>query len=128
MKPGGTLYLLEGHPSLICLDENTPELRPAYNWRTPQDQPFISDNEQTYTGDQDILTNTRNYEWIHPLSDIINGLINAGLRLEWLHEHEELSWQFAKIMVEKKGKRVSWILPPGFARLPLSFSLRAAKV
>ncbi|MGL6183716.1 MAG: class I SAM-dependent methyltransferase, partial [Aestuariivirga sp.] len=37
LKPGGRLYLLEGHPSLMTLDEKTAELRPAYDWRTPED-------------------------------------------------------------------------------------------
>lgn len=128
LKQGGALYLLEGHPSLMTLDETTERLIPRYDWRTPQNTPFVSDNVQTYTGDQDTLINTRNYEWIHPLSDIINGLIAAGLRLEWLNEHEELPWQFAPIMIEKKGKRVSYILPGGFPRLPLSYSIRAVKV
>ena len=27
LKPGGTLYLLEGHPSLMTLNEKTPNLR-----------------------------------------------------------------------------------------------------
>ena len=65
------------------------------------------------------------YEWIHPLSDILNGLNAAGLPLAWLHEHAELTWALFPNMVE--GKDGLYRLPTGFPQLPLSFSLKAVK-
>ena len=127
LKPGGTLYLLEGHPSLLNLDERTPELRPGYNWRTPPDQPIVMNEATTYTGDTTPVTHTTTLEWVHPLSDIINAVIAAGMRLDYLNEHEELAWQFASIMVPIEAKRRMWVLPDGFPRLPLSFSLKATR-
>ncbi|MFN0193052.1 MAG: class I SAM-dependent methyltransferase [Aestuariivirga sp.] len=127
LRPGGSIYLLEGHPSLMTLDEKTPELRPAYDWRNPPDKPLTMAEELTYTGDTAKIAHPVTHEWIHPLSDIVNAVIAAGLRLEWLHEHEELAWQFAPIMMPVEGKRTMWVLPEGFPRLPLSFSLRARK-
>ena len=64
---------------------------------------------------------------ITPSSDIINAVIGSGLKLNYLHEHEELAWQFARIMVPVEGKRRMWVLPEGFPRLPLAFSLKATK-
>jgi SAM-dependent methyltransferase len=128
LKPGGQLYLLEGHPSLMCLNEDTPELHPGYDWRTPLDAPIVMNLDTTYTGDIAKVAHTTTHEWVHPLSDIINAVIGAGMRLDYLHEHEELAWQFASIMVpDDKGRRM-WLLPEGFPRLPLSFSLKATKV
>jgi SAM-dependent methyltransferase len=127
LKPGGSLYLLEGHPSLMTLDEKTPELRPAYDWLTPEDAPLTMSEDTTYTGDTAKIDHPVTHEWLHPLSDVINAVIGAGLRLEWLNEHEEISWQFAPIMVRVEGKRDMWVLPAGFPRLPLAFSLRATK-
>jgi SAM-dependent methyltransferase len=128
LRPGGSLYLLEGHPSLMTLDERTPGLQPGYNWRTPVNQPVIMDEDTTYTGDTAKITHTTTHEWIHPLSDIINGVIGAGLRLDWLHEHEELAWQFMPSMPAIEGKRRMWVLPPELPRLPLAFSLSATKL
>jgi SAM-dependent methyltransferase len=128
LKPGGTLYLLEGHPSLMTTDEKTPDLRFGYDWRTPQDKPLIMNEATTYTGDTASLTNTTTHEWVHPLSDIINAVIGSGMRLDYLHEHEELAWEFAPIMVAVEGKRRMWVLPEGFPRLPLAFSLQATKL
>jgi SAM-dependent methyltransferase len=127
LKPGGALYLLEGHPSLMTLDEKTPDLRPAYDWRNPSDKPLTMAEELTYTGDTAKIAHPVTHEWNHPLSDIVNAVIGAGMRLECLNEHEELAWQFAPIMVAKEGKRRMWVLPGGFPRLPLAFSLRAVK-
>jgi SAM-dependent methyltransferase len=128
LKPGGQLYLLEGHPSLMTLDENTPGLQPGFDWRTPIDKPVIMEEDTTYTGDTAKIANARTVEWIHPLSDIINGVITAGLQLDWLNEHEELAWQFMPSMPAIEGKRRMWVLPPDLPRLPLAFSISATKV
>jgi SAM-dependent methyltransferase len=127
LKPQGQLYLLEGHPGLMCLDENSPELRPGYDWRTAEDAPIVMDLDTTYTGDTARIVNTTTHEWVHPLSDIINAVIGSGMRLDYLHEHEELAWQFAPIMLPDDRGRRMWVLPQGFPRLPLSFSLKATK-
>ena len=128
LKPGGRLYLLEGHPAAMVLDEHTPELRPRYDWRTPRAQPIITDDDTTYTGDTAKIAHTATYEWLHPLSDIINAVIGAGLTIDALNEHEKLAWQFAPIMVPVDGRRRMWVLPHGFPRLPLSYSVQATKL
>lgn len=127
LKPGGTLYLLEGHPSLLTHDETSPDFKLGYDWRTPQDKPLIMNEATTYTGDTTTVANTTTYEWIHPLSDIINAVVGSGMRLDCLNEHEELAWQFAPIMIPVEGKRRMWVLPEGFPKLPLAFSLKATK-
>ena len=127
LKPGGTLYLLEGHPSICTMDENTPDLRPGFDWRTPKDKPVISNETTTYSGDTTEVAHTTTHEWNHPLSDIINAVIDSAMKLDYLHEHEELAWQFAPIMVPIEGKRRMWVLPEGFPRLPLAFSIKATK-
>jgi len=54
----------------------------------------------TYTGDATPLAHTRSYEWCHPISDIIGSLLNAGLHLDFLHEHERLPWRYFAMMVK----------------------------
>ena len=127
LKSGGTLYLLDGHPFPLLLDETTPEMRPAYDWRTPRGKPVTMDTAMTYTGDTAVIAHPTTHEWLHPLSDIVNGLIAAGLRIDALNEHELLAWQFAPMMVPVEGRRRMWKLPDGFPRLPLAFSIKAAK-
>ncbi len=128
LKQGGTLYLLEGHPTAMALNEKSPTLAHGFDWRTPANTPITENETTTYTGDTTPVTATTTHNWIHPLSDIINALIAAGLRLDYLNEHEELAWQFAPIMPAIEGKRRMWVLPEGFPKLPLAFSLKATRV
>ena len=98
---------------------------PHYDWRTPPDRPVVSDDPTTYNGSATELRNRRNYEWVHPLCDIIGGLRSAGLAIDWLHEHAALTWPLFPNMVE--GEDRLYRLPADFPQLPLSFSLRAVK-
>ena len=125
LAPGGWLYLAEGHPATLSLDEVDGRLVAIRAWRTPTNAPFAYDDATTYTGDPTPLAHTRSYEWCHPLSDIICGLLEADLRLDFLHEHERLPWRYFPMM--EKAEDWGYRLPNGHPPLPLSFSLRASK-
>ena len=125
LAPRGWLYLAEGHPSTLSLEEVEGRLVASTPWRTKPETPFVYDEPTTYTGDSRPLAHSRSYEWCHPLSDIIGGLLENGLRLDFLHEHETLPWRFFRMMVPA-GDRL-YRLPDGHPRLPLAFSLRATK-
>ena len=125
LVPGGWLYLAEGHPSTLSLNEVDGRLVALGPWRTPMTAPFVYDDATTYTGDPTPLTHTRSYEWCHPLSDIIGGLLEAGLQLDFLHEHARLPWCYFPMMV--KAEDWGYRLPDGHPPLPLSFSLRTSK-
>ncbi len=125
LGPGGALYLAESHPSALILEQIEGRLVPYYPWRTPPDRPLVFDEPKTYTGDETPLANNRNYSWVHPLSDILGGLIAAGLRIEFLHEHQALPWRLFPMMVP--GPEGMYRLPDGAVSMPLAFSLMARK-
>jgi SAM-dependent methyltransferase len=123
LVPGGWLYLAEGHPSTLSLDEVDIRLVALRPWRTPVTLLFMMTQRPTRATRP--LTHTRSYEWSHPLSDIIGGLLDAGLHLDFLHEHERLPWRYFPMMV--KAEDWGYRLPDGHPPLPLAFSLRASK-
>ena len=125
LDPGGVLYLADAHPSALIFEEIGGRIVPQYPWRIAPDKPLVFEDAQTYTGDATELVERRNYEWIHPLSDIVTGLIEAGLQLKFLHEHERLPWKLFQSMVPD-GDRL-FRLPPSAVPIPLSFSLMAQK-
>lgn len=125
LRPGGRLYLLEGHPGMNQLDLEGEALVTRYGWRTPVANPLVFDEAETYTGDERKLTHTRNYEWIHPISSIVNGLIGAGMQIYFLNEHELVVWKAFPNMIEVDED--TFALPPEMPRIPLSFSLGATK-
>jgi len=141
LKPGGQLYLLEGHPFALTLDQLGAEtvgadgaiglsdpsapLRPAYPYFRGIGMPLIFETPQTYTGDGPALKHTRTHEFVHSITDILTGLIEAGLTLTMYHEHDACAWAMWPLLVE--GEDRLYRMPAGAASLPLSFSLRARK-
>lgn len=125
LAPGGFLYLAEQHPFIAVMKQIDGFLAPAFSWRTPRDRPVISDQPTPYTGGSISLANARTHEWDHPLSDIIGGLLEAGLRLDFFHEHEVLPWRRFPMMVPR-GERL-FALPDWHTPMPLAFSLKASK-
>ena len=125
LAPGGFLYLAEHHPFPMMLQPDGERLYCHYSWRTAPDDPIVEDNSTTYTGDTTTFTNTRAYFWNHTLSDIIGGLLDHGLRLDFLHEHETVPWRMFPMMTPAGDGMYK--LPDGYPRIPLSFSLKASK-
>ena len=122
VKPGGVLYLAEFHPVADVFAHESLLADHDYFTR-PEGSRFESSG--TYT-DWDAPTRANvNYEWTHPVSEVVTALLDAGLRLELLHEHDHTlfeRWPF----LERRDDGTYW-LPEGMPRLPLMYSLRAAK-
>lgn len=123
LKPGGFLYFADTHPSALVLDEKDGRLEPAFAWRTPKDTPDRSVETQTYTGDA-LPSENEMFNWNHPFTDIIGGLIAAGLRLDFLHEHDVLPYRLYPSMVPDGPL---FRLADGSVPFPLAFSLKATR-
>ncbi|KAA0961016.1 class I SAM-dependent methyltransferase [Microbacterium sp. ANT_H45B] len=123
LRPGGTFFIRDGHPALLALDEDAPEMTTRYAYfgdgRAQQ-----WDDESTYAGDGRVA-HPRTYEWPHPLSEILGALLRAGLRLLHFDEGRTLPWRFSPRMVE---------VPRGYAwpeaerdLIPCTFTIVARK-
>jgi hypothetical protein len=65
------------------------------------------------------------YEWQWSLGDVVNAVLQAGLRLELLNEYDRLFFKACPSMVELSER---WYHLPQYAgKLPLLFTLRAKK-
>lgn len=124
LRPGGRLYLADGHPMMFQCDRKGTRLELQLGWRTPPRRPIVWDEPRTYTGDDRTLTHVRYYEWIHPLSDVVNALIQAGLAIDFLNEHETVSWQHFPF-AEEAGDMFA--LPDHCPKIPMAYSIGATK-
>ncbi|MCR9177302.1 MAG: class I SAM-dependent methyltransferase [Alphaproteobacteria bacterium] len=131
LRPGGRLYLCESHPAGLMFDHES-DLGEMVRGRVALRFPYFHRPEPTVLEEADYadpdaqMANTVSHEWSHPISDILNALIQAGMNLEWLHEHDRIAWKLLPIM-EKDEHRL-FRLPPDFPiRVPLSLSLSARK-
>ncbi|GAA4171871.1 class I SAM-dependent methyltransferase [Gryllotalpicola koreensis] len=122
LKPGGLFYIRESHPMVMTLDPDRADgvLAVTYPYfHSPEPSRF--DNEFSYAGDAR-LTNSAQYEWQHPLSEIIGALLGVGLTIEAFGEQDTLQWPFLAGMVPEGA---NWVLPEGRERVPMTFSIVA---
>ena len=130
VKPGGRAYFADFHPTIAILDEAGGSLVPRYSWRTPSDQPEVFEEDITYTGAHSKLKNKKTVEWIHPVSDHLNALLNQGLQLEYLHEHEVIPWKLFQCLEgvsNRASGAVYYRMPKGSVQIPLSFSMMLSR-
>jgi 2-polyprenyl-3-methyl-5-hydroxy-6-metoxy-1,4-benzoquinol methylase len=125
LAPGGELYFADAHPGFNVLEEVAGRVMPAYDFQTPADRPLHFADETTYTGDPTIMSHQATREWIHSLSAVLGGLIDAGLAIAMFREHEVLPWRALPSLVPASERL--WRLPDGMPRIPLSYSVRAKK-
>ena len=127
LKPGGALYLAEGHPAALVFDDAAPRHGAMPGWFAPYflRQPLVVDDPREYADEAARLVNARRYEWLHPLGAIVTALLASGLTLKWLHEHESVPWRMFEVLIEDAEGMYRW---PDRPWLPLAFSLRAERL
>ena len=126
LKPGGSLYLAEGHPAALVFDDAAllADGRPGYYAPYFSPKPVIMDVTHDYVDEAALVRNAATYTWIHPLGDIVSSLLTAGLTLDFFHEHDAVTWRMFKILKPDAKGLWRW---PDQPWLPLSFSLRATR-
>jgi SAM-dependent methyltransferase len=119
VAPGGFLYLSEFHPVADVFADEDLTIEHDYF----QSEPFNFDDPGTYADFTARTEHNRTEEWQHPLGNVVSAVIEAGLTIELLHEHDYTlfaRWPF----LEPDGD--SYRMPAGRPRLPLMYSLRAS--
>ena len=122
LRPGGRLYLHEGHSIAWSMAEDEPRLQFTYFEET---EAYYSEDTATYTDGDKALLHPGNYEWNHSLGETIMALAGHGLRLTWLEEHDWSDWPAFPWLIDMGDGR--WGPPPGWPRWPLTFTLMAVK-
>ncbi|WP_181766368.1 class I SAM-dependent methyltransferase [Streptomyces albidus (ex Kaewkla and Franco 2022)] len=120
LKEEGALYLAEFHPLTELLEQDGRTVEHDYF----QSEGRTSESPFTYT-DGPTLTRTTSVQWQHTLGGVVTALAGAGLRIEFLHEHETLLFKRFPQM-ERHGS-LDYRFPEGHPRLPLMYSIRAVK-
>ena len=115
VKPGGFFYIHEFH--------FVAESREGDDYFSCG-QPTFYEDTGTYA-DPGVPVVTQGVEWRYTLADVVTALIQAGLRLEYLHEWPHSTCQFSSDM--KQGPDGGWYDAERPNRFPLMFSLRAWK-
>ncbi len=125
VRPGGRLYLREGHPMAYTIDDTVDDgtLRLKYPYFETE-APMTFDETETYvdTGGATI-TETRSHEWNHGLGEVFMALTDAGLRVTLLEEHRFLDWKMIPGQIERDG--LFWLPDEQIDLCPMEYSLLA---
>jgi SAM-dependent methyltransferase len=125
LRPGGRLFLADGHPTAYVFDDDVArDGRPG--WFAPYFErgPLVLDDPRDYADPAARLAHARTHQFQHTLADILNALAAAGLSLDWLHEHDGVPWRMFACLVEGRDRLFRFADRPW---LPLSYSLSATR-
>jgi SAM-dependent methyltransferase len=121
LKPGGVFYIMDGHPLLYTFDDEG-----RWQFDLPyfhQEQPFIWQAGDPDYMDSTYITQHPSYEWQWAVSDIINAVLKAGLRLVFFDEFGALSDPVYPEMTQRADGLYTFEDMP--VPLPILFSLKA---
>lgn len=121
LVPGGFLYLAEFHPFADTLDEVEGH---AVVFDYFDEGPHVWTETGSYADRAAATAQNTTVQHNHQLGTVISAIAGAGLRIEFLREHEiTLFRRFASLERGTEGFR----LPEGRPRVPLIYSLRATR-
>ncbi len=123
LRPGGRLHLHDVHPLAWALADDSRTVEHTY---FEEPDPFVADSPATYTDAVRPLIHTRSFEWNHGLGEVVGALVDRGLRIDSLVEHDWTVHQRFPWLVEAAPGE--WTSPPGTPRLPLTFTVVATLV
>jgi len=126
LVPGGTFYMVELHPLARTLDDLDahPELRVAAPY-FPAGRPRRLRIHGSYADPDAHIENDVAYGWSHSFAEILNALIGAGLRLDYLHEFPCSVVPFSRSM--QRAADGWYYLPGGRRDVPFLYSIRATR-
>lgn len=93
LKPGGTFYLAEHHPVATALSDDLGR----------KEAPIPLENSYFSTEKPTTSESSPPHKWTHGLGEILSALIDAGIELEFVHEHPFSVIQRSSEMVQDEN-------------------------
>jgi SAM-dependent methyltransferase len=128
LKPGGRLFIREGHPMLWTLEDGRDDdlivVRFPY-FEMPE--ATVWDEPGTYVTTDHVFEHTTTHDWNHGLGEIVTALLDAGMEITQLVEHDSVPWEALPGQMETVGDLGEWRLKDRPERVPHTYTLQATK-
>ncbi|HEX7463071.1 MAG TPA: class I SAM-dependent methyltransferase [Dermatophilaceae bacterium] len=127
LKPGGRLFIREGHPILWSLaDERPDDLLVVDYPYFERDEPIVWEDGGTYVETDAVFTANTTHSWNHGLGEIVTALMDEDLQITGLVEHDSVPWEALPGQMTRDD-RGEWRLSDRPWRLAASYTLQAVK-
>jgi SAM-dependent methyltransferase len=127
LRPGGRLFIREGHPVLWALADPRPDGLLALEFPYfEREEPMVWDEPGTYVQTDVAFTSTVTHEWNHGLGEVVGAVLAAGMEVTGLVEHQSVPWDGlpGQMTALPNGE---WQLTDRPWRLPHTYTLQAVK-
>jgi SAM-dependent methyltransferase len=127
LRPGGRLFIREGHPMLWSLADPRPDklLTVEYPY-FERAEPTVWNEGGTYVETDTVFTANTTHEWNHGLGETVTALLDAGLHLTGLVEHHTVPWEALPGLMTQVAPN-EWQLTDRPERLPHTYTLQAVR-
>ncbi|RFS19513.1 class I SAM-dependent methyltransferase [Chitinophaga silvatica] len=120
LRPGGRFYIADFHPVIWMFGDTFQ----SFDYSYFNTEVIATDQEGTYA-DKSAPLKGKEYGWNHPISEIQNALIKAGLSISFFNEFDYSPYNcFANTVEIHPGK---WQIKGMEGKLPMVYSLMAVK-
>lgn len=125
LAPRGRLFIREGHPMLWALADVRPDGLLVVDYPYfERAEPTVWDDGGTYVETDVEFEHNVTHEWNHGLGEIVTALLDQGLRITGLVEHDSVPWEALPGQMERLPNG-EWRLADRPWRLPHSYTLQA---
>lgn len=126
LGPGGRLFVRDIHPMAFALNDSGPGPLVVDLPYFETADPIVTSADVSYVTSEATLSATTTHEWNHGLGEIVTALLDRGLAITCLTEHDSLPFEaFPGRMI--LGTDGEWRFTEHRERVPLSFTLQATR-
>lgn len=128
VKPGGFFYIAEFHPMTQIMADGSPASHSRGANKLEIESSYFSTAMREFPPGPDysnrsVKLSHASHEWMYTTGGIVTALIDAGLQIEFVHEHPVCCFDMFPFM--KKSTDGGWRIDGD--PIPLTLSIRASK-
>jgi SAM-dependent methyltransferase len=124
LRPGGRLFIREGHPVLWSLSDPRPDGLLVIEYPYFETEGVHFSEDQSYVPHEEPLASPDLLHFNHGLAEVIMAVMDAGMSLTAIEEHASVPWNPLDDAMEEIGNG-EHRLRIDAARLPATYTLQA---
>jgi SAM-dependent methyltransferase len=127
LRPGGRLFIREGHPMLWSLSEARPDGLLVVDHSYFEGAGMVIETDETYVEHDQQLPVLETIEFNHGLGEILTALMRGGMSITSFEEHDSVPWPALGLGQMEDVGGGEWRLRDRPERVAMSYTLQAVK-